>query len=268
MRRGLKNESITAKDILQGDLVDELVNKDQAYKFLKSVVGSPAYSEDKKKFMIAFMVQRPQFNAFYTFSVSINDDPYSLKQLYEGQYNRTISLHDVLELTPDDKAYIIRNNPVTSARYIHRYFKAILDWLGKKTHSPFKEYYVVDSVQKSEVQQKGVLYFYIVAQLNNPPEYNPDDNMSEKKYIKFIDQFITCRLNKDNPYVMEYQQHKHTFTCYKGMKNVKACRFHYPLWPMPETKILTKLLPEERNEQVKLNLGKVKNFLYELSKTP
>ncbi|CAF4797900.1 unnamed protein product [Pieris macdunnoughi] len=50
-RRGLKNESVTDHDILKTDIVDKLINKDKAYKFLKPVVGSPAYSEDKRKFI-------------------------------------------------------------------------------------------------------------------------------------------------------------------------------------------------------------------------
>lgn len=107
-----------------------------------------------------------------------------------------------------------------------------------------------------------------MAQLKNAPEFNPEDTESERTCREFIDQFITCELNLNNSYVMEFQIPKHTFTCHKGMKNVKQCRFHYPIWPMPETKILSKLSPEERNEKVKINFEKVKNYVCELAKAP
>lgn len=175
-------------------------------------------------------------------------------------------MNDAIELSPDEKDLLIRNNPVTCARYIHRLFTKIIQCLGK-VDGPFKAHYIDDYAYKDEVQQKRVLHRHIIAWWKNTLKFNPDDKESENKCVKFIDTFITCRLDKGNSYVMECQVHKDTFTCYKDTKIIKTCRFHYPLWPMPETEILTKILPEEKKEKVKLNYEKVKNYLDELSTT-
>lgn len=265
-RRGCKNEALNAGKVLEGTLVDEIINLNEAYECLTPIVGSPAYLEDKKKILIAKIAQIDTPHIFLTFSLKIEENPYLLRKLYEEAYNKTISLQNVLDLK--EKALLIRNNPVTCARYIHRYFSTIIECL-KKINGPFGKFnYVDDMVQKDEVQQKGNLHRHMVCWLKDAPRFNPEDSKSEKRCVEFIDTFMTCRLDKNNPYVMGYQIHKHTFTCYKGAKNLKACRFHYPLRPMPKTRILSKLPVVERNEIVKFNFEKIKNYLDELSKLP
>ncbi|XP_057335407.1 uncharacterized protein LOC130674157 [Microplitis mediator] len=239
----------------------------KAYKFLKPIVGSPAYLEDKKKFLITKISQIGPATLFVTFSIILESAPYVLQQLYEDQYDKKISLQDVLEIDYNGKLLLIRNNPVTCARYINRYFNNILNCL-QKISGPFKVNYVEDYVQKDEVQQKGTLHRHMLFWLNDAPTYNPEDGNSISDCVQFIDKFITCRLDQDNPYVIYYQHHKHTVTCYKGSKNLKKFRFHYPMWPMPETKILTKLPSDQRTPRVKLNFQKIIDYLDELSKSP
>lgn len=89
-RRGCENKSLQAKDVIDGDIVEKLINKDETYKFLTPIVGSPAYLADKKKFLIAAMVQIEMPNGFMTFSCNIHHDPIILQQLYEEHYKKKL----------------------------------------------------------------------------------------------------------------------------------------------------------------------------------
>lgn len=74
-----------------------------------------------------------------------------------------------------------------------------------------------------------------------------------------------CKYEKDNP-LMSLQRHKHTDTCYKGNKNLKVCRFGYPLPVMPRTMILKPLEENEKTAKVREDAIKISKLMYSFFK--
>ncbi len=61
---------------------------------------------------------------------------------------------------------------------------------------------------------------------------------TNEKTENFVDMYISCDVSLlPNP--LQNAQHQHTHTCKKEYHVI--CRFHYPLPPMRETKILESL---------------------------
>lgn len=157
---------------------------------------------------------------------------------------QTLSLKDAYNLDYNIKTDLIRNDPVTCARYFDYKVNKFM-WLLRQNQSIFGEYVLVDSYERVEFQQRGSPHEHILLWLKNPPTYDQnDDNYDNNgngndKLINFIDQFLTCKNNEENPYC-KYQIHKHNHSCYKGQTN-KQCRFHIPYPVMRKTMILTPL---------------------------
>lgn len=84
-----------------------------------------------------------------------------------------------------------------------------------------------------------------------------EDENSCEEVLQFIDQFISCKYDPKNP-LMSFQRHKHTHTCYKRKnKTKKKCRFHYPKYVFPRTKILNPLNKDESIDLVEMkNISK------------
>lgn len=62
---------------------------------------------------------------------------------------------------------------------------------------------------------------------------------------------------------MTFQRHNHKPTCYKGRKNKKICRFHFPMFVMKNTMILDPLSDDEKVNIKKIsdNLKKIKDLM-------
>lgn len=103
--------------------------------------------------------------------------------------------------------------------------------------------------------------------MKDAPQYSENDVTSHELVISFINQFITCQYDPENPF-MGYLRHKHTFTCFKTNNDKKHCncRFNYPLPVMPNTMILQPFPTEERDKWKEKYLA-IKNFHHKLYKS-
>jgi hypothetical protein len=91
------------------------------------------------------------------------------------------------------------------------------------------------------------------------PEFDKD---SHESLVAFIDQYVSCSLLPDNPFI-ELQMHKHSRTCWKFGHAI--CRFNFPLPPMCTTQILRpfEVAPEDI-EKHKTNYNKITMTLNEM----
>lgn len=165
-----------------------------------------------------------------------------LQVLYKYHYNKDITVEQAMKLDDCTKTLLIRNDPSMCSQYFNHKTKAFMKCLTKATGC-FDEYVVTDSFVRTEFQLRGSPHDHEMFWFENAPKFDPDRIVeSTKEVVQFIDRFITCKNDSNNPYVT-YQNHRHTFTCLKGKK--RECRFGIPLPMMPETKILMPLEPSE-----------------------
>lgn len=108
---------------------------------------------------------------------------------------------------------LVAVDPVSSARYIHNKFQAMLAYILSSDHliGQVEHYYYV-----CEYQGRGLLHFDCLFWIKDAPIYGKATN---EEVQKFILQNITCRIpdKRVSPElyrrVMTYQQHEHDRYC-------------------------------------------------------
>lgn len=183
----------------------------------------------------------------------------------------------VNEMTVEDKAELIRNDPVTCAEYFsHRSGKTMA--FLKTDGSPLAPYKVVDSIVRVEFQHRGSPHIHCLLWVKNceatgdeeaeSPQYRPYDPVSEAECVAFIDKYMTCSGTAVPQSLLKVQKHKHTFSCKRVKKKEASCRFGFPHFPMEETRILDPFEEEEVTNITaeKKNLSTIINRLQELWK--
>uniref|UniRef100_A0A8D8XYD7 ATP-dependent DNA helicase n=1 Tax=Cacopsylla melanoneura TaxID=428564 RepID=A0A8D8XYD7_9HEMI len=255
------SSSIKAADVLNQEFVNNLIKFDSGYAFTKQIRNSPAFLEQKKKNLLATIrtLGKPTF--FLTLSAAETRWPELLIALTRISSNKKISIKEALEMSDFDKTNLIKNDPVTCARYFDHKISNFMK-LIKAPFSIFEEYSVADSFQRVEWQVRGSPHEHLFLWLENSPKLVVDQPSSYQEVVEFIDRFITCEHNDENPYI-SLQTHKHTHTCYKtkAQKTQRICRFNIPLPCMPQTMILLPLPKEEVTEEIRCNSKKIDGLM-------
>lgn len=242
LRKIQSNKRITANFVKNKENIKKLVQTDHAYidyNFTKTCRSSPAFWAAKKSDQMAMVQQKGAPHLFLTISLSETKNPELLAILHENAKMGKISIEDAMKLSPEIKSKLVKNDPVTVVRYFEEMLLNLKHIL-QDPNGPFGGKYVVEYYIRREFQNRGSVHAHMLLWLKDPPKYEKDG--SNKDLIEFIDEIITCKYDPKNPLV-SFQRHKHTHTCYKKAK--KVCRFHFPKYVMPCTKILE---PLQRNK--------------------
>ena len=143
----------------------------------------------------------------------------------------------VLELQWNQRAELIRRDPVTCARYFDHRSKELFRVLRSEVCPLDKLCFLYED----RASAKGVI---------TCPFSSLDRECTKVwgnpliEVIEFIDRTITCKLPNTDSLLsdgeIDLQRHKHTHTCYKR-KSFRRCRFGIPYPPMVRTQILEPL---------------------------
>lgn len=235
-RKNNRTVNVTAEQAVNGEFLNDAILNDNAYRFMAGITGTPAYWEKKKKDVMAMVRQIGNFSLFITLSMAELHWAELLVILKKTIDKEDISEEEALALEFEEKARLIRNDPVTVALYFdHRIKELMKTW--DTVDGPFGDRKILHLFYRLELQQRGSAHIHMVLWLSNCPSYTPGPEGNASEVCSFIDSIITT--DKDDPEVQEYtkyQKHKCTFTCKKN-PNLR-CRFFAPFFPMKETKIL------------------------------
>jgi hypothetical protein len=262
LRKSKTKDNLTAKDVRNSDYLNSLINIDSGYKILNQVRSSPSYWETRKKEILAMIRQLGKPTIFLTLSAGEKIWPELLQALMKLNRNQNITLEEAYNLDECEKTKLIRDDPVTCARYFDFKIQKFMQML-KSDSSIFEEFEVIDSYSRVEFQMRGSPHEHILLWLKNAPDYNLGEI---DRYIEFIDRFITCEYDANNPYV-SLQFHKHTHTCHKGKQNKNKCRFNFPIPVMPRTMILVPLIEEKKSDELKNHLNNIRKEMQHLYKS-
>lgn len=147
---------------------------------------------------------------------------------------KVLSREEVSRLNWEQRTRLVRLDPVTCARSYRMRTEALLkvvkrcpDILG-----PLEDFFLRD-----EFQHRGASHSHWLAFIKDAPLFGTD---SDSSICDWIDKFITCSIHVDESlkHLIELQIHRHKKACKKGSGKNRRCRFHYPLPPMDETRIL------------------------------
>ncbi|XP_026475405.1 uncharacterized protein LOC113380264 [Ctenocephalides felis] len=260
LRRRKGNEaSFTVSDVQNKNFLNSLIEFDDGYRLLKNLRSSPAFWQDKKKKLLAMIRQLGRPTLFLTLSAAESHWPELLKMLMKySNFDRSISARDAYLLDQNIKTNLIRNDPVSCARYFDFKVNKLM-WLLRQEDSIFGCHKVVDSYERVEFQQRGSPHEHILLWLQDAPKYQADSNQNNN-FIEFIDKFLTCKYDPEDPYV-KLQMHRHGHMCYKGQRT-KTCRFKIPHPVMRSTMILEPLQEGEISKRPYKEIDKLMNTFY------
>merc|ERR1712002_1354077 len=265
----------------------------------KNVRGTTPYFEAKKKDLFAMIRQIGPPNIFFTKSVHETSMLPLIKSLQEKDNNKIISNEEVNSMTKQQKKKLIQKYPIDVVNFLDALFRHHINSM-KKSNS-FGKFHIEDYFYRVEFQQRGSAHIHCLFWLQTdegrlPPkvflEESPDEELEEYRKSEFVEYFESIvsasasHEGVDND-AIEYQKHRHTFSCYKNKKGtiviqksegfgkhtgsgdsmeLQICRHNFPRYPVPETTILKEYNEIERNDVTlmktcKKNLDTIQKFI-------
>jgi len=155
--RKKKGKAATAGELLNNKFLTEYITHDYGYKLLKDVRTSPAYWESKTKQIFAMIRQEGIPSLFITLSPAEAHWPELLVILKEVLDGKRISEEEASNLCYEEKAYLIRKDPVTCARYFDYRLRTAFSLLFKPKQGIFFPYKLKDFTWRIEFQHRGKL---------------------------------------------------------------------------------------------------------------
>ena len=172
----------TACQAKDPSFVSQGLRKDKAYRFMKSIRGSPPYYQHTFYELLATICQLGTPTWFFTLSAADMKWP-DIIQTIATQYGVVYTDEQVAALSFDEKSSWIRRNPVTAARHFQYRLNTFFNEFLKFPAKPFGDYGI-----RIEFQARGSPHAHCVSWIKDAPKY--DENSSED-VCKFIDQYNT-----------------------------------------------------------------------------
>nr|XP_029718435.1 uncharacterized protein LOC115261217 [Aedes albopictus] len=260
IRKKKNAKNVTAQQALQPSFIGGLLSFDNGLRFMDQMRCAPAYMQQKKKVLCAQIRQIGTPVFFLTVSAVETNWPELIQALIEYTTGAKVSLYDALNLTYEERAKLVKENPVFTAMYYDNKIKNLMKIITKPEGGVFETHVVTDFFRRREFQQRGSPHDHILLWVDNAPKLDPDDSSTFDSVIQFADKHVTCEYDEKNPFC-KYLRHKHTPTCSKGKKYKNVCRFNFPKFVVPKTMILEPLPKIERTAKVKSDLAKIKQMM-------
>ena len=225
---------ITASMLRDHEQVKRIIQRDEGYRFLTHIRGTPAYWEKSKRDLFAMIRQLGIPTFFVTFSAAdrrwIEIDNAIL--ISQGRPPMTEEQHK--NMTWEQHCDIIMSNPVAAARMFQQRVYTFINDVIMSEANPIGK--VQDYYYRTEFQQRGWPHIHMVVWVENAPRYSEE---SEDEVIEFIDKYISCEVPPESDkelheIVTSVQTHSknHTKSCRKGGK---VCRYNFPKPPSNRT---------------------------------
>ena len=130
-----RGQALTAGTIQNQNVLLQMMQRDDAYKFLKNVRGSPAYFQRVQYEVLAMIRQLGIPTFFLTLSAADMQWP-DVIQSIARQYGVTFTDEEVASMSFEEKSKWLRQNPVTAARHFQyrlNTFFSVLIWISNSS---------------------------------------------------------------------------------------------------------------------------------------
>ena len=227
-----RGQALTAGTIRNQKVIQPMIQRDDAYRFLKNV----AYFQKVMYDVLGMIRQLGLPTWFLTLSAADMQWP-DVIQTIARQYGTTLTEEDVNLMSFEDKSKWLRQNPVTAARHFQYRLNTFFHMFLKSNAHPLGE--LVDYAIRIEFQARGSPHAHTILWIKDAPKLGVD---SDEDVCNFIDLYISCSTPKDADLalVSQVQKHRHSATCRRN----GHCRFHYPHPPSPQTLIAREFQPD------------------------
>jgi hypothetical protein len=217
--------------------------------YMKSMRGYSSYWNSIKADLMAFLRNLGEPTWFITLSARDLEWPDMINALLLAHNNNNSKramkrlINQVTDLTFQERSKLLHDYPVVASRQFNKRFKALMKFLSKNNKilgGKIKDYWY-----RVEFQKRGSPHIHMLVWIENAPSF------ASAEGIQFIDKVCSVSLPSDpklKELVTRLQVHSCTQTCFKKVskKNIKKCRFGYPL-PISDKTII-------------LNADEIKNY--------
>ncbi|XP_046810029.1 uncharacterized protein LOC124420612 [Lucilia cuprina] len=260
LRKKIGHTSYTARDVLDDNFVQNLIQHDEGYHILRGIRSSPAHWEGEKKKVLAMIRQFGLPTFFITLSAAESQWPELIVILAKIVENKTITEEEATNYTTQEKYNLIRTDPITCSRYFDQRIRHLFKHF-KVNGGIFDEFKVIKFYWRIQFQQRGSPHVHGIYWIENSPQLDITNHNSFPDVISFIDRFISTDSSKDEVKdFIVYQEHNHSRSCQREIRGRKICRFGIPHPPLPNTEILLPL-PEDTNaDDIKRHINNFENI--------
>ena len=177
---------ITASMLRDHEQVKQLIRRDEGYRFMKQIRGTPAFWEKSKRDLFAMIRQLGIPTFFVTFSAPDRrwKDIDNAILVSQGKPPMTEEQHK--NMTWEQHCEIIMSNPVSAARIFEKRVHTFIKDVIMSEANPVGK--VQDYFYRTEFQQRGWPHIHMVVWVENAPRFNEDP---EDEVIEFIDTYIS-----------------------------------------------------------------------------
>ena len=248
LRRGktktADGREITASMLRDHDEVKQLIRRDEGYKFLAKIRGTPAYWDKSKKDVFAMIRQLGIPTFFITFSAADRrwNEIDNAILISQGKQPMTPEQHK--NMTWQEHCDIIMSNPATAARMFQQRVHMFINDVILSPANPIGE--VQDYYYRTEFQQRGWPHIHMIAWVKDAPVFDTDP---DSEIVDFVDKYVSCEFPPEDDaelheIVSNVQIHtkRHTRSC---KKTGQVCRFNFPRPPSMTTFICRHRDPTE-----------------------
>ena len=237
------DQAMNASMMRDSSFVHDLVNKDSAYKFMRTVRGTPAYWQGQLFETLAMFNALGKPTWFLTLSAAEHLWP-EMMQAIGLTYGEKYTEEDIANMSHAKKSQLLRRNPVTTVRMWKHRLEGFFDiYIKNGKAAPIGK--VVDFVIKIEFQARGSPHAHCLLWVEDSPQIDIDN---DQDVCEFINQYCSGCIIEDwnnapldttcdelEAIVRRVQVHKHNPMC-RANKKAK-CRHSFPKIPSFQTVI-------------------------------
>ena len=181
-----RGEFLTAGAVQDKHILQQMMQRDDAYRFLKNVRGSPAYFQRVMYEVLGMIRQLGLPTWFLTLSAADMQWP-DVIQTIARQYGTTFTEEDIAAMSFDEKSKWLRQNPVTAARHFQYRLNTFFQVFLKSKANPLGE--LVDYAIRIEFQVRGSPHAHTILWIKDAPKLGVD---SDEEVCDFIERYIHC----------------------------------------------------------------------------
>ncbi|XP_078375419.1 uncharacterized protein LOC144658809 isoform X2 [Oculina patagonica] len=253
----LHGQPVTASQFRSNEpFLKNMIFKDQAYLFLRSIPGSPPYWQKFMYEAIAMVQQLGIPTWFMTLSCADLRWP-ELFQILSRVKGENLTEEEIDSLSYNEKCSLLNLNPVIAAKHfqyrVETFFKDVL--LSNANPIGKIVYYAL----RIEFQMRGSPHLHSLIWTSDCPELKQGN---EQAYIRYIDEHVQGSLPKREndsklyDLVNLYQKHTHSRSC-KKYRNI-PCRFNFGQFFTDQT-VVSKPMPHDIPDDEKATILEKRN---------
>lgn len=204
---------LSARDAADCAQLRQLFQRESAFSFLQNIRGTPAYFQRAVRELIAMVAQFRCPHFFLTLSAADMSWPELLRIIAEQTTGKVLSDNEINELTYEQKASMIRNDPASAARHFDYRLQAFFtNMLRHASILGQLKYYFY----RIEFQMRGSPHCHAILWYADGPEMKAS---TDEAILEFFNDKITAELPGDNDelntLVNRVQRHTHSVACRK-----------------------------------------------------